>query len=239
MNDSLKLIKELKQFKSKHKQEILSRFFKTGKGEYGEGDLFWGVSVPSQRIIAKRFASLDLKNIALLLEHSVHEVRLTAALLLVTKYQTEKKQLDRKVVTDFYLKKLDRFNNWDLIDLSVYKILGHYLYNYQKSKAIEVLKSLARESSLWRRRAAIVATFYFIRQKSYKETFVIAKILQTDKNDLIHKACGWMLREVGKRVGEDILYLYLDKNCQKMPRVTLRYAIERLSKEKRESYMKA
>ena len=238
MNYPAKLIKELKQHQNKEKQIILKRFFKTGKGEYGEGDLFWGISVPQQRIIAKKFQNLNLQDISILLDSSVHEVRLTSALILVIKYQESKNEVEKKRIVDFYLNKLERFNNWDLIDLSSYKILGNYLYNFKRSKAILVLKDLAKSSSLWRRRAAIVSTLYFIRQKRHQETFIIAKMLQTDKHDLIHKACGWMLREVGKRVGEDILCLYLNKNCKRMARVSLRYAIERLPQKKRKMYLK-
>lgn len=238
MDDSMQLIAELRQLRNKEKAKILSRFFKTGKGEYGEGDFFWGITVPEQRIIAKKFQNLSLKNISSLLNHSIHEVRLTAALVLVSKYEKEKTQTGRRIIYDFYIKKLERFNNWDLIDLSVYKILGHYLYHYNLKDAYGILQTLAKSSCLWRRRAAMVSTFYFIKQGRSQETFKLAQILKNDKHDLIHKATGWMLREVGKRVSEEKLCLYLNKNCKTMPRVSLRYALEKFPEKNRKFYLK-
>jgi len=233
------LIRDLKNLKNTNKSEILGRFFKTGKGEYGEGDIFWGISVPQQRLISKNYYDLSLQNISKLLNHKVHEVRLTAALVLVGRYEKSNNLDDRKKIYQFYYDKLERLNNWDLIDLSVYKILGHYLFHYEsKKEAISILSSLAKSHSLWRRRAAMVATFYFIKSGRHQETFKIADLLINDQCDLIAKAIGWMLREAGKRVSEEILCLYLDKNYKKLPRVSLRYAIERLDSQKRFMYMK-
>jgi 3-methyladenine DNA glycosylase AlkD len=239
MKNVKQLVKDLENLKNTSKSEILGRFFKTGKGEYGEGDVFWGISVPQQRLISKNYYDLSLQGIGELLNHKVHEVRLTAALVLVGKYEKSNNLDDRKKIYQFYYDKLERLNNWDLIDLSVYKILGHYLFHYEsKKEAISVLGRLAKSHNLWRRRAAMVATFYFIKSGRYQETFKIANLLISDKHDLIAKAIGWMLREVGKRVSEEVLCLYLNKNYKRLPRVSLRYAIERLDSEKKMKYMK-
>jgi 3-methyladenine DNA glycosylase AlkD len=239
MKNVKQLVKDLENLKNTSKSEILGRFFKTGKGEYGEGDVFWGISVPQQRLISKNYYDLSLQDIGELLNHKVHEVRLTAALVLVGKYEKSNNLDDRKKIYQFYYDKLERLNNWDLIDLSVYKILGHYLFHYEsKKEAISVLGRLAKSHNLWRRRAAMVATFYFIKSGRYQETFKIANLLISDKHDLIAKAIGWMLREVGKRVSEEVLCLYLNKNYKRLPRVSLRYAIERLDSEKKMKYMK-
>lgn len=239
MKNVKQLVKDLENLKNTSKSEILGRFFKTGKGEYGEGDVFWGISVPQQRLISKNYYDLSLQDIGELLNHKVHEIRLTAALVLVGKYEKSNNLDDRKKIYQFYYDKLERLNNWDLIDLSVYKILGHYLFHYEsKKEAISVLGRLAKSHNLWRRRAAMVATFYFIKSGRYQETFKIANLLISDKHDLIAKAIGWMLREVGKRVSEEVLCLYLNKNYKRLPRVSLRYAIERLDSEKKMKYMK-
>jgi 3-methyladenine DNA glycosylase AlkD len=239
MKNVKQLVKDLENLKNTSKSEILGRFFKTGKGEYGEGDVFWGISVPQQRLISKNYYDLSLQDIGELLNHKVHEIRLTAALVLVGKYEKSNNLDVRKKIYQFYYDKLERLNNWDLIDLSVYKILGHYLFHYEsKKEAISVLGRLAKSHNLWRRRAAMVATFYFIKSGRYQETFKIANLLISDKHDLIAKAIGWMLREVGKRVSEEVLCLYLNKNYKRLPRVSLRYAIERLDSEKKMKYMK-
>jgi 3-methyladenine DNA glycosylase AlkD len=239
MKNVKQLVKDLENLKNTSKSEILGRFFKTGKGEYGEGDVFWGISVPQQRLISKNYYDLSLQDIGELLNHKVHEIRLTAALVLVGKYEKSNNLDVRKKIYQFYYDKLERLNNWDLIDLSVYKILGHYLFHYEsKKEAISVLGRLAKSHNLWRRRAAMVATFYFIKSGRYQETFKIANLLISDKHDLIAKAIGWMLREVGKRVSEEVLCLYLNKNYKRLPRVSLRYTIERLDSEKKMKYMK-
>lgn len=234
-----KLIKDLEGLKNTTKSEILGRFFKTGKGEYGEGDIFWGISVPQQRLISRDYYDLSLDDIGKLLNHKVHEIRLTAALILVSKYEKSNNLHDRTKIYQFYYDKLERFNNWDLIDLSVYKILGHYLFHYKsRQESLSILSNLAKSPNLWRRRAAMVATFYFIKSGRYQETFKIADLLISDKHDLIAKAVGWMLREVGKRIDENILCLYLNKNYKRLQRTSLRYAIERLDSQKKIIYMK-
>lgn len=238
MNKITALKRELEQRKDKAQAEILGHFFKTAPGQYGAGDIFWGITVPVQRALAKKYQDLKLDELAILLSDPVHEVRLTATLVLVTQYEKAKSESEQRRIYKFYLKQLECFNNWDLIDLSVYKILGHYLYNYKsRPEAIIILEKLALSSNMWRQRAAMVATFYFIKSGRYQETFKIADILLNTKNDLIAKSVGWMLREVGKRVSEEKLCLYLDKNLKKMPAITRLYALERLDEKTRKRYL--
>jgi 3-methyladenine DNA glycosylase AlkD len=209
------------------KAAILQRFFKTGPGQYSEGDVFLGVTVPQSRAIAKKYADVALPEIKVLLDSKIHEERLVALLLLVQKYKDAE---DKKRIAKFYLDNIKQVNNWDLVDLSAPGIIGPL-----GGRAL--LYRLARSDSLWERRIAIVATLHFIRQGDFADTIKIAKMLLHDKQDLIHKAAGWMLREVGKR-DEAALEQFLDKHCTAMPRTMLRYAIERLPAEKRLYYMR-
>lgn len=220
------------RLKKKDKAEHLSYFFKTGKGQYGEGDLFLGISVPRTREIAKDYVHLDLKEISKLLENKYHEIRLAGLLILVKKYQ-KAKEGEQKEIFNFYLKNYKHINNWDLVDLSAYHIVGDYLINKDK----KILEKLARSKNLWQKRIAVVSTFAFIRKGEHLPTFKIVEILIKDKNDLIHKACGWMLREVGKRVSEEELKKLLDKWGTKMPRTMLRYSIEKFPKKERLYYL--
>lgn len=238
MEKILALKFELEAKKNKNQAIILKRFFKTAPNQYGAGDIFWGIKVPALRIIAKKYKDLNLNEVFNLLKDPVHEVRFTAALILVGQYEaTTNKGLHRKIY-QFYCKNLDCFNNWDLIDLSAYKILGYYLYNYKSyQERLVILKDLALSNNMWRQRAAMVSTFYFIKKGRYQETFKIADILLNIKEDLLAKASGWMLREVGKRVSEKKLCLYLDKNALKMPAIARLYAIERLDKKTRSRYL--
>ena len=233
------ILKELKRNTKCDKSELLSRFFKTGPGQYGEGDKFLGITVPVSRKIAQKYGDLPLPEISKLLKNEYHEARLVALLVLVHKYKklstapkldTEKK----KEIVDFYLKHTKYINNWDLVDLSAHYIVGNYLYKNGERK---ILLKLAKSDSLWERRIAIISTFFFIYQKEGEWTKKIVTMLMKDKHDLIHKACGWMLREVGKRVSEKELTDYLDKYTHKMPRTMLRYAIERLPESKRQYYL--
>ena len=189
-----KIKKRLKQLANKEKAEVLQRFFKTGPGEYGEGDVFIGVKVPDLRKVAKVFQDIATEDVIVLLESAIHEERLLALLILVRKYvkgnETAKKRIYR-----LYLKKTKFINNWDLVDVTAHHIVGDYLMDKNKAP----LYRLAKSEDLWERRIAILATFYFIKHGKYEETLKIAKILLTDKEDLIHKAVGWMLREIGKR----------------------------------------
>ena len=227
------LKREVESLKDLEKARLLQRFFKTGKGEYGEGDVFYGLTVPQSRKIVNKYKELGLDEVIDLLHSEVHEERLIALLILVSKYQKGDFSLKKKIF-DVYLKNTKWINNWDLVDLSAHKIVGDYLVD----KDIEVLKKLACSNSLWERRIAIISTFAFINIGSSKETIEIAKILVADKHDLIHKAVGWALREVGKRVSVDDEKRFLDKYKNTMPRTMLRYSIERFSEKERKSYLK-
>lgn len=231
------LQKELKKAANKNKALLLQRFFKTGPGDYGAGDVFLGIIVPQQREIAKKYAAkLSLSDVQKLLDSKFHEHRLTALMILVDKYEKSRETTERKKIVDFYLKNTKQINNWDLVDLSVYKILGDWLLiNPHKLK---ILDRLSASKNLWERRIAIIATYAFIRKGSTKEVINISEKLLNDSHDLIHKAVGWMLREMGKRVSEPVLLRFLNKHHLKMPRTALRYAIEKLHPEQREYYLK-
>jgi len=213
------------------KAKILAGFFKTGKGEYGEGDKFLGLQVPVQRKAAKKFFGLSRNDLEQLLSSKIHEYRLTALLILVDQYGRgdEKK---KKEIFDFYLGHLKSANNWDLVDLSAPNIVGDYLLGRDR----KILYRLARSKNLWERRVAMVATYAFIRQRDLDDVFKIAETLLDDKHDLIHKAVGWMLREAGKK-NERKLENFLAKYGSKMPRTMLRYAIEKFPEKKRKFYL--
>lgn len=227
-----KITEEIKKKANLEKAKILTRFFKTGKGEYGEGDIFLGVTVPDIRSITKNYQDASLSEIEKLLKNKYHEVRLAGLLLLVIKYKIGNEK-EKKVVFDLYLKNTKYINNWDLVDLTAPNIVGDYLL----SKPRNILYKLARSKSLWERRIAIITTLSFIRQKQYIDTFQLCEILLSDPEDLIHKACGWMLREVGKR-DKKILDKFLKKHASVMPRTMLRYAIENKSESERKKWLK-
>ena len=226
--------KALKKYASKEKREVLSRFFKTGKGEYGEGDIFIGVVVPDVRKVARTYQDLSLSEIKKLLKSKIHEERLLALVILVTKFTNASTDAQKRVIYKLYLSLTKYINNWDLVDLSSHEIVGQYLLKRPK----EDLYKLAVSHMLWERRIAIVSTFEFIRNNQFKDTLKIAEILIKDDHDLIHKACGWMLREVGKR-NQKALEVFLKKYYKIMPRTMLRYAIERFKEPKRSAYLKA
>ncbi len=226
------VIRTLKLLQNKEKAKILAGFFKTGKGEYGEGDIFLGISVPESRKIAKQYTFLQPSEILLLLQNKIHECRLVALLILVEKFKSSN-SLQQKDIFDFYLTNTKYINNWDLVDLSADKIIGVHLF--YKSKTI--LYQLAESNNFWERRIAIISTFYFIKKNKFDETIQIAELLLHDKHDLIHKAVGWMLREVGKR-NKTVEEEFLKKHYKTMPRTMLRYAIEKFSKEERKEYLK-
>jgi 3-methyladenine DNA glycosylase AlkD len=229
----IKHIKEdLLKLQNPGKAKLLAGFFKTGKGQYGEGDIFLGINVPEQRRIAKRYSGASLNDIQKLLSSQVHEHRLTALLILIAKYQKGDAGLKERIF-DFYLKNRRHINNWDLVDISSGHIAGDYLLD--KDKAI--LYKLAASNKLWERRIAIMSTFRFIREDQFEDTLKISKMLLNDEHDLIHKAVGWMLREVGKR-DKEIEERFLRKYYKKMPRTMLRYAIERFGEEERRFYLK-
>lgn len=227
------VVKDLEKQKDEKKAKLLSGYFKTGKGEYGEGDIFIGVTVPKERIIAKKYCELSLTEIQKLLNSKIHEYRLTALLILT--YQFPKvDEFSKKKIVDFYLKNIKNINNWDLIDLSSVEILGEYFLihpDYTK-KLFEFSKS----KNLWERRISIISTFPFIKKHQLVESLKIATTLVNDKEDLIQKAVGWMLREIGKRnlkAEEEFLNNY----HKIMPRTMLRYAIEKFDEGKRKKYM--
>jgi 3-methyladenine DNA glycosylase AlkD len=239
------VIRDLKKVARADKAEFLPRFFKCGKGEYGEGDVFLGVVVPEQRKIAKKHATLGLSEIKKLLESKFHEARLTGLLILVFKFEKADEKM-RKVIYNFYLKNTKRINNWDLVDLTAPRIVGGYLLDKDR----KILYKLSRSKNLWERRIAILATFMFIREGDFKDALKISEILLGDKpastrgdrsstrggHDLIHKAVGWMLREVGKR-NLKTEEKFLQKHCGIMPRTMLRYAIEKFPENKRQAYL--
>lgn len=210
-----------------------ARFFKTGPGEYGEGDRFVGIRVPVLRQLAKQYSDLSLEDTLQLLQSPIHEQRLLALLMMIQLYQNGDESRRKKIYST-YLKKTRYINNWDLVDVSADKIVGNWLYHHPKDKP--VLQQLAKSRDLWRRRISIMATFYFIRQHDYRPTLALARLLRDDKRDLIHKATGWMLREIGNRDIE-IEKAFLDKHVTRMPRTMLRYAIEKFSPSLRQHYL--
>jgi 3-methyladenine DNA glycosylase AlkD len=212
---------------------ILQRFFKTGPGEYGEGDVFIGVKVPSIRALVREFKGFAVASAASLLESEVHEERMLALLLLVHRFERSKDEAERQRIHDLYLARTARIDNWDLVDVTAPQIVGGWLVDRERA----VLYELARSRSLWERRIAMIATFFFIRRGDFADALAIAGILVGDDHDLIHKAVGWMLREVGNRdlAAEEA---FLEKHYQKMPRTMLRYAIEKFEEPRRQAYLK-
>ena len=221
---------ELRSLSDDEKKVVLPKFFKTAKGEYGEGDRFMGVVVPSVRTVAKKFKNVSLDVVEGLLESEWHECRLCALLILREKFAKSPDE-----IAQFYLLHMTGINNWDLVDLSAPYILGTYLLERPWERII--LYQLAGSDVLWERRIAIVSTLMLIRNGQYEDTLKLAAILLQSEHDLMQKAVGWMLREVGKK-DESLLRSFLDRHCRVMPRTMLRYAIERLPQEVRLSYMK-
>jgi 3-methyladenine DNA glycosylase AlkD len=234
MSNAKTISKELRSFATKEKAEFLPRFFKTGKGEYGEGDKFLGVVVPDQRKVASKHAStINKETIIELLNSPIHEERLTALLIMCNKFNDAKKIGKEKEWYDLYLKMADRVNNWDLVDASAHIIVGQYLEDKDRS----ILYKLAKENSLWKNRIAVVATWHFIRKNSdLKDILQLSEIMLTHKHDLMHKATGWMLREGWKKDAKQI-EKFLDKFATQMPRTMLRYAIEKMEETKRKGYL--
>ena len=230
MLDALR--KDVELLANPEKAKVLRGFFKTGSGQYGEGDVFLGIVVPASRKIAKKYADLALEEVLALLKSKIHEERLIALFILISQFKKGDIQI-KKEIFRLYLKHTAYINNWDLVDLSADKIVGTYLEKRPK----EILYELARSESLWERRISIIATFHFIKEGKYEDTFAVASILLRDREDLIHKATGWMLREVGKRCSEEAEEVFLRKHLEEMPRTMLRYAIERFSPEKRRQYL--
>ena len=223
---------ELQALSNAEKREIFPRFFKAGKGEYGEGDRFLGVTVPNIRAIAKQYKNISLNEIRELMQSEWHEVRLCALLIMVEKSKKKDEAL-RQQLFDLYLSQTDRINNWDLVDLSCRFIVGEYLLD----KSRDILYQLAQSSLLWDNRIAIVSTYAFIRKGQLEDTYALGDLMMYHPHDLMHKAIGWMLREAGKRDPER-LYDYVISHRADMPRTMLRYAIEKFSPKERAILMK-
>lgn len=223
--------KELKKSSNKEKAAILQRFFKTGPGEYAEGDIFIGLKVPEIRSVVDKNLDVSLTEVKKLLKSKIHEERLAALLILVGKF--EKGSDKKELIYNIYIRNTKFINNWDLVDLSAYKIVGSFLQDKDRS----ILYKLALSPSLWERRIAIISTFQYIKNNDFDDALHISKKLLGDQNDLIHKAVGWMLREIGKRniVSEE---KFLKKYYKIMPRTMLRYAIEKFPEAKRIAYLK-
>lgn len=235
------LQKELRSARDPEKIQVFARFFKTGKGQYGEGDEFLGLTVPEQRIISKKYFHLGLTDVTELLHSPIHEERLISLFILIAQYEKASKEHDhkeQKIIANFYQTNAKRINNWDLVDTSADKIFGHYLFTLApKSEWKSILTQFAQSENLWERRISIMSTFYTIKNGNPQPTIDIATILLHDKHDLIHKAVGWMLREIGKRCSREIEEEFLEKYSTQMPRTMLRYAIEHFPKEKQKYYL--
>jgi len=242
MSKLSELQKDLRKVASSEKAKKSEWFFKTGEGQYGYGDKFIGVTMPEQRVIAKKYLDLNLSDLEKLLKSKIHEERSVALIILVRQFEKEEKIATssspprndrREQIFEFYLSHSRYVNNWDLVDGSASQIVGTYLLD----KKITLLLMYAKSEDLWRKRIAIIATFAFIHQKNPKPTFQVADLLLDDSTDLIQKAVGWMLREVGKRIGQEIEEGYLKTRYKKMGRTALRYAIEHFDREKRQKYL--
>ncbi len=234
MNLVEQIIKELSFYIDEEKADYLPGFFNAVPGGYGEGDYFLGVTVPNQRKVAKQFyRQVSLDELTMLLQDPYHECRLTALFMMVHLYERLKDETMKQAVIDLYLNNLDYVNNWDLVDSSAYKLLGPYLEHRDR----EVLYELAASDDLWRQRIAIISTLYFIRQHDFDDTLALSEYLLHHPHDLIHKAVGWMLREVGNR-NLDRELAFLNKNYREMPRTMLIYAIEKFEPQLRQKYLK-
>ena len=223
---------KLRKLGNKQRAKVLQGFFKTGPGEYGEGDVFLGIKVPELRRLAKEYQDITTKEIKQLLKSSIHEERLLALLILVLTY-SKGNEIAKKRIYELYLKNTKFINNWDLVDGSAEYIVGDFLMD----KSRKPLYSLAKSSDLWKRRIAMMSTFHFIKRHEFSETLKISRMLLSGEEDLIHKAVGWMLREVGKRhlPTEE---KFLKEHYKKMPRTMLRYAIGKFPESKRQRYLK-
>lgn len=228
-------ILELNRYTIDTKADFLARFFKAGPGEYAEGDKFLGVKVPDTRKVCRQFKDLNLAEIQKLLDSPFHEHRLGGVIILANKYP-KSTESEKQQIFELYLKNLseNKINNWDIVDVTCEHIVGAHLQNTDR----KLLYKLAKSSNLWERRVAIISTFRYIKSGDPATTIDIAKILLNDKHDLIHKAAGWMLREVGNRVDKMVLTDFLDKYAYEMPRTMLRYSIEKFPPDQRLHYMK-
>ncbi len=230
--DNLK--KELDTLKNPERAKASQRYFKTGKGQYGEGDVFIGLTNPILRALAKKYVHLGYPEIQQMLTSKIHEYRLVALMILANKYRKAKKDnFEKRRIYEFYLKNTENINNWDLVDISAPHIVGEFT----QKDGTEILMMFAKSESLWERRIAIVSTLPLIKKSRFGETLAISEMLMKDEHDLIHKAVGWMLREVGKK-NVKVLELFLLPRYKIMPRTMLRYSIEKFPEEKRQKYLK-
>lgn len=229
-----KIIEDLKSYENPERAKASERYFKTGKGEYGEGDIFLGVRVPVLREIARKYPDTSMEDLQTLLNSRIHENRFVALVMLVNKYKKAKKNhVERMRIFQFYLKNTGRINNWDLVDVSAPKIVG----DFSITDGNEIIRHLAKSNNLWEKRIAIISTFAFIAKRNFGETLAISDMLLHDDHDLIHKAVGWALREVGKK-NLGILEIFLNTRYKEMPRTMLRYAVEKMPEDKRKKYLK-
>lgn len=230
-----RFVEKLKAYSSPAELKKLQRYFKTGKGEYGEGDKFIGVRMGQLFALAKQFIEMPPSEIEKLLESPIHEVR-AGGCSIMGQQAARKKTLEsrRKELYDLYLRRHDRINNWDLVDLASYKVVGSYLFDFEKPR--NILYKLARSNNMWERRTAIVSTLYFVRKGDVADAFKIAELLLKDQQDLIHKATGWALRYAGDKDRKQLLS-FLDKHAATMPRTALRYTIEKLDQKLRAHYL--
>ncbi len=226
-----KIKRELAQLGDPNRAKKLSGFFKTGKGQYGEDDIFLGIPVPKQRKVAREYIDLSLNGLQELLNSKIHEHRFTALVILISKYRKAEKSGKEKIF-NFLLKNTGNINNWDLVDLSAPRIIGDYLVDKDRS----ILYRLAKSNSLWERRISILSTFIFIDNNDFEDALNISELLLHDKHDLIHKAVGWALREIGKR-DQNVEERFLSKHCLQMPKTMLRYAIEKFDEKRRIFYL--
>ena len=226
------ILNELKNLGDPERATHSQRFFKTGAGEYGEGDVFLGIKVPVQRALAKRYRKATHSDSLALLHSQYHEVRLTALFLMVDLYTRGNAQEKKQIYTD-YLANVRYINNWDLVDSSAMQIVGHFLFDKDRNH----LRTLARSEDLWERRVSIIASYHFIRQYEFQDTLDLSEIMLHDTEDLIHKAVGWMLREVGNR-SRPTEERFLMDHYRVMPRTMLRYAIEKFPEALRQAYLK-
>jgi 3-methyladenine DNA glycosylase AlkD len=229
----LQILEEFKQYVEKEKAEKYPQFFQVFPGGYGEGDKFLGIRVPNIRKVAKPYYNLSLEDLTPLISNEYHEIRMFALIILIKQFQLKKYIKKRDAIIDYYLANLEFVNNWDLVDISAPKLLGQYLLDKKR----DIIYKLAKSGTLWKERVAILSTFTFIRNRDFDDLIKLAEFFLDHKHDLIHKAIGWMLREVGNR-HRPTEVKFLDKHYKKMPRTMLRYAIEKFSEEERQMYLK-
>ncbi|HNT30388.1 MAG TPA: DNA alkylation repair protein [bacterium] len=234
MHNVSKLVHALTSLSTPDNRMRTERYYKTDPGEYASHDIFLGVPNVKVREISQAYSDLKFEPLSQLFESKYHEVRLATIFILVNQYQRTKDNQTRETLYQFYLQHLDCVNNWDLVDLSADKIIGSYLLD--KPNKRKILYRLAKSKNLWHRRVSIIATWAFIRKQHFSDTLLLCELLLADQEDLIHKACGWMLREVGKR-DQALLEAFLKQHIRKIPRTTLRYAIEKFNESKRHFFL--